>query len=494
MTQPVALSALPDDLLERAAEEGARRVALVLLERAEGRLAALEAGDDPEALHDFRVAIRRLRSWLRSFPDELGRERMHKAEIALGVLTQNTGGARDAEVQLEWLAERRGAIARSQRAGFRHLEERLTERTERAYAELDRGVAEGFRSLAKELRGHLREYRARIQPAGSPGGFAATLVTRLEEQCDVLASDLEAIDGPSDLAQAHRARIEVKRLRYLLEPIAAHVKGAKPAIKRLKALQEVLGEMNDLRVFEQTLARESEREALLRVQESLDLARAGDTAAVDKLGRAGRERERGMLAVATLVGKRMRKLFAELANDWLPNRATHATAPVARVCQALGSAAGASLEVERKYLLRGLPTEARQVEPTEIEQGWLPGEQVRERLRRAAGPVDERFTRTVKLGSGLRRAEFEEEIHAELFSQLWPLTAGCRVRKRRYRIEVDGHTWEIDEFLDRELFLAEVEFPADDAEARAPIPAWLEHFIVREVTEDSRYTNLQLAR
>jgi len=46
-----------------------------------------------------------------------------------------------------------------------------------------------------------------------------------------------------------------------------------------------------------------------------------------------------------------------------------------------------SVEIERKYLLRGLPEAALGVEPIEIEQGWLPGRKVRERLR----PYLERF-------------------------------------------------------------------------------------------------------
>jgi CYTH domain-containing protein len=55
-----------------------------------------------------------------------------------------------------------------------------------------------------------------------------------------------------------------------------------------------------------------------------------------------------------------------------------------------------------------------------------------------------------------------------------------------------GYNWEIDEFLDRKLFLAEVEL---EDESRTPaIPRWLRSYVVREVTEESRYVNLKLAR
>jgi len=53
-------------------------------------------------------------------------------------------------------------------------------------------------------------------------------------------------------------------------------------------------------------------------------------------------------------------------------------------------------------------------------------------------------------------------------------------------------TWEIDEFTDRRLVLAEVELPAESGAVE--IPGWLEPFVVREVTEEEEYQNAKLAR
>jgi len=45
----------------------------------------------------------------------------------------------------------------------------------------------------------------------------------------------------------------------------------------------------------------------------------------------------------------------------------------------------------------------------------------------------------------------------------------------------DGElVWEIDEFLDRPLWLAEIELPSADTEVR--VPEWLAEYVVREVT------------
>jgi CYTH domain-containing protein len=151
-------------------------------------------------------------------------------------------------------------------------------------------------------------------------------------------------------------------------------------------------------------------------------------------------------------------------------------------------------EIERKYLLARAPLlpPGLEVEELEIEQGWLPGERLRERLRRVHGPRGERFERALKVGLGLERIEVEEPLDAADFARLWPATAGCRVHKRRTRVAAGAHRWEIDAFLDRPLWLAEVELA--DAAQRPDPPAWLSACIVREVTDEPGFTNLALAR
>ncbi|MEM9196026.1 MAG: adenylate cyclase, partial [Myxococcota bacterium] len=102
------------------------------------------------------------------------------------------------------------------------------------------------------------------------------------------------------------------------------------------------------------------------------------------------------------------------------------------------------------------------------------------------------FRRTVKLGKGIRRAEFEESLEPPLFTRLWALTEGCRVEKRRYRVDEGNLTWEVDDFSDRALVLCEVELPHE--EHPVTLPEWLAPLVVREVTGDPEYVNLHLAK
>jgi CYTH domain-containing protein len=98
----------------------------------------------------------------------------------------------------------------------------------------------------------------------------------------------------------------------------------------------------------------------------------------------------------------------------------------------------------------------------------------------------------VKVGTGLVRAEYEEEVAPYIFERLWSQTDGARVRKRRYHVPDGELVWEIDEFLDRELWLAEIELPSADIEVA--IPAWLQPCVEREVTPEPEFANLALAK
>jgi len=149
-------------------------------------------------------------------------------------------------------------------------------------------------------------------------------------------------------------------------------------------------------------------------------------------------------------------------------------------------------EIERKFLLTGLPPAMPAAETHEIAQGYLPGERLVERLRRDRANGSERFLRTVKSGTGVARLELEEETTRHVFEHLWPLTQGKRLVKRRHVVETAEHRWEIDEFLDRPLVVAEVELTEPDAQVT--IPEWLAPCVEKEVTGDRAYLNVNLAR
>jgi CYTH domain-containing protein len=180
--------------------------------------------------------------------------------------------------------------------------------------------------------------------------------------------------------------------------------------------------------------------------------------------------------------------------EWLEGSAQPFIAEVRAFVDALSARAAPAaraMEIERKYLLSSVPDAAREAPCVEIEQGYVPGERLVERVRRVRADGTERCYRTVKLGAGVARIEIEEETTSRIFDALWALTEGRRVRKERYAVADGDLVWEIDRFLDRDLVLAEVEL---SSAAHVPeLPEWLREHVVRDVTGEAEYTNLSLA-
>jgi len=462
---------LPKDFLDQPVERASRIVALELLRGIESTRLRLIDPTDVEALHDFRVALRRLRSWIRAFRPYLsssvsGRDRRRLSRVA-----DATSSARDTEVQLEWLIAREEQMEPTERVGASHLRRRLELRKYDADASLHHEISRDLARVSDSLSESLPVYaiRLRVDEPARIHPMSMALADLVSRHATTLRDRLRHVRSVDDQTLAHDARIEGKRLRYLLEPVAETVEGADDVIADLKVLQNVIGDMHDAHVLSREVMAEAERSA------PTDIGRPGIVA----LARALREREVTAYQV--------------LARDWLEGTESARVffASVSQLASHLAAHKPRDTEIERKYLLHALPDRAHDAPAEEIEQGYVPGEHLAERLRRVRQNGDVHCYRTVKLGEGISRTEIEEEAPAAVFDAMWPLTEGRRITKRRYAIADEPFTWEIDEFTDRELVLAEVELP--DASISVAPPEWLAPYIVREVTGEPEYLNINLA-
>jgi len=242
--------------LLKPAPLAARHVSLSLLQQADlafGRLGQT----DPEALHDFRVAVRRLRSCLRAYRPYLPKPLGGKLRKRLGALMEATNLSRDDEVHLLWLDETlaRARLAQAARLGLEAI------RAQIAQAQQANGIPQEvaeFADLSAEAHRQLLQGAFAVSSAPS---FAAVNAALLESEGELLRQELSEIAGADDEATAHRARLSAKRLRYLLEPLRGELNGAKAAIKQLRSLQDALGELHDLHTLEARLAAAIEQEA-----------------------------------------------------------------------------------------------------------------------------------------------------------------------------------------------------------------------------------------
>ncbi len=146
-----------------------------------------------------------------------------------------------------------------------------------------------------------------------------------------------------------------------------------------------------------------------------------------------------------------------------------------------------SYEIERRYLVRvaeelwdALP------EGASLRQGYIRNgtPSVRIRTGEARGPV-----LTCKSGKGVKRREVEAVVPVEVAEALFEASGNRIIEKTRYRLG----PWELDDFSGplEGLVLLEIELNHEDDPIPSP-PTGVH--VVREVTDDKRFTNGHLAR
>jgi len=243
----------PTDVLAQPAPVAAASIVLECLADTDRRLDGLDDADDGEALHDFRVALRRTRSALRAYREVLGPCFRKKDHRRLRDISRATNAGRDAEVQLAWLVAHRREVPRSERDGLNAVLRELRSTRRAGYAEGRSTLRARFRHASQRLRRHLERASADGPSLRAPFGAL------LAEHAAGLGALLRAVLSAADRDQLHQARIASKRLRYLLEPMVDSLPEARGAIRELKGLQDLLGTQRDVDLV-LTMLRERQEE------------------------------------------------------------------------------------------------------------------------------------------------------------------------------------------------------------------------------------------
>jgi CHAD domain-containing protein len=238
--------------------------------------ARVAARSDPEAIHDFRVALRRLRTLLRPARRAFGKRRLKEIGGELRRFAQVTGALRDEEVLRETLT--------------------ALELPPKPRVELAAWLVQRARQERVRRRGVVTVLRAAEAPGGEPslGTALAHLERRLgrgrrrdEEGLSAEALATEAVSGAfaavrelagadlRDSAAMHELRIRFKRLRYTAELFAPILGERGPTVAKSAArLQKRLGELHDV------------DEALIRISRARGLSDVAVGSLRRALGRA----------------------------------------------------------------------------------------------------------------------------------------------------------------------------------------------------------------
>jgi inorganic triphosphatase YgiF len=230
-------------------------------------------GEDPEGVHDVRVAVRRLRSALALLEDapgfdanDLKRWRKRLKELAAAL-----GSVRDLDVQLGRLSAYLDEHSEL-RDGLQPLWDRMAaEREEARVAMLDALDSGKIRDALRTLHGFATEAPGESDDEAPAlvRHFAGGAIWRRYE--DVLRHECSL---PTDSAPAlHEIRIACKRLRYALEMFAhAFGAGVDPLIATLVATQDCLGAHQDCVVARGYLEQLRADSADERAPEAYDMA------------------------------------------------------------------------------------------------------------------------------------------------------------------------------------------------------------------------------
>jgi CHAD domain-containing protein len=204
-------------------------------------------GNDIEALHQHRVAVRRLRALLRAARPLVDAEWAQSLRAELKWLGGALGPVRDLDVMREHLREEAASLEDHERAAFDPL---------LADLEAERETARGkmLEALRDPAYTALLERLERELPAPPPSGADTELRDLAAREHRRLRKAVRGVgDAPSD-EQLHAIRILVKRARYAAELAEGAV--GRPAarfVARSKTLQDVLGDHQDAVVAEERL-------------------------------------------------------------------------------------------------------------------------------------------------------------------------------------------------------------------------------------------------
>jgi inorganic triphosphatase YgiF len=250
-----------DDLAlkkDASAAEAFMAVARNALAHIAGAAQVLREAPQPQAIHQLRVAARRLRTALATFAPVVRDGRRDWVKGELRWLAQACNDARDLDVFAE---AARGACdtLEAPSPGLPELMARLDGARDHAAAEARvTAGSERFRELLLEVTawaevGPWTSDPARAALRAVPArAFAAE---RLARQLKHLKHAARHFDH-ADAEHRHKVRIEAKKLRYAAEAFASlfHAKAVQPYVDALKALQDELGALNDAAVGERLIA------------------------------------------------------------------------------------------------------------------------------------------------------------------------------------------------------------------------------------------------
>ena len=270
---------------------------------------------DTEFLHDYRVALRRIRSVLSLFKGVFPEDRTAEFKQTFSELMAPTGRMRDLDVYLLEKDKYFNLIPNNIHPGLEAMFAEFEKERARELLRLSRRFkSAAYNRTMADLR---RQFDGSVplehglNADRAAFDYACTLIWKRYRKVCKLARSISD-DTPDEAV--HDLRIDCKKLRYLMEFFAPlfEARDFKTILKPLKKLQDNLGLFNDYSVQQETLLSfvAAQSSAQGRVDAGLGLAVGGLIAVLDQQQKA--ERDRVIVSFKSFDSPKTQRLFRSL--------------------------------------------------------------------------------------------------------------------------------------------------------------------------------------
>lgn len=211
---------------------------------------------DIEAIHDMRVASRRLRAAISVFEPAFPAREYRRFERNIKLVTRALGEARDLDVMIEALSSMESELPPREQAGIEGFLEELREKRQRLQTDVNetldemeaRQLEQQFDRIADAKSDEPQSAEDNNMPE-EPSLYDHAIPLISARVADLLAWE-EASEDPARIVELHEMRIGAKRLRYTMELFAPfYDANFAKAIGEIKAVQEHLGNIHDADVL-----------------------------------------------------------------------------------------------------------------------------------------------------------------------------------------------------------------------------------------------------
>jgi len=318
---------LPDD----ESYKKVRELALRRLNRFISYEAKVLKGDDAEAIHDMRVASRRLQQVLdllypRPRPPEFRRLRRQIRRCR-----QALGEVRNCDVLLEFVARSLARKRSTRRDAWTAVQHFLLMRRSESFLRAMRRVGKinlaifyvNLKEFLLHDKAHDHSGEHHHQGPGAPHpALARDLTNALESAWSRFEHQVAQSHRHPRPEAIHGARIATKRLRYLLEVFHEFaVAGSADALAWLRQVQKLLGDWHDLEVLEQMMIEMLARPEFLREHLSLAIE-------IEKLILRNRENKTGFRENYSRISQESAEM--RRVKDWISYVLASPSATLAR--------------------------------------------------------------------------------------------------------------------------------------------------------------------